>query len=317
MSAAAALRIATLVAADAPRYRELMLEAYEQAADAFTSTAAERAAEPLAWWVERIASPSGRTQCFGAFDGDALVGTVALEYSTRPKTRHAALVIGMYVRPAARRRGAGALLMHAAIAAARARPGLRQLRLTVTQGNDAAVRLYQSLGFRAWGVEPMAIHTPSGDLGKVHMTRPLADEADRGYPAMLQPMQLGYIIVYVSDVPASLAFFEQAFGLHRRFLHESGTYGELDTGATTLAFAAHDIAQANLPAGYVRADASAQPLGVEIGLLTDDVPAAHARAVARGATELAAPTTKPWGQVVSYVRAPDGTLVEICTPVGG
>jgi hypothetical protein len=26
---------------------------------------------------------------------------------------------------------------------------------------------------------------------------------------------------------------------------------------------------------------------------------------------------KPWGQVVSYVRCPDGTLVEICSPVGG
>lgn len=47
-------------------------------------------------------------------------------------------------------------------------------------------------------------------------------------------MKLGYTIVYVPDVAASLAFFEQAFGIERRFLHESGMYGELDTGATTL-----------------------------------------------------------------------------------
>lgn len=50
-------------------------------------------------------------------------------------------------------------------------------------------------------------------------------------------MQLGYTIVYVPDVAQSLAFFEQAFGLKRRFLHESGEYGELETGASTLAFA--------------------------------------------------------------------------------
>jgi selenide,water dikinase len=57
-------------------------------------------------------------------------------------------------------------------------------------------------------------------------------------------MQLGYTIVYVPDVAASLAFFEQAFGLQRRFLHEAGDYGELDTGATTLAFAAHALGRA-------------------------------------------------------------------------
>lgn len=130
-------------------------------------------------------------------------------------------------------------------------------------------------------------------------------------------MKLGYTIVYVPDVAASLAFFESAFGLPRRFLHESGTYGELDTGATTLAFAAHALGDHNFAGGHVRASESARPLGMEIALVTDDVAAAHGRAIAHGATELAAPTSKPWGQVVSYVRAPDGTLVELCTPVGG
>lgn len=130
-------------------------------------------------------------------------------------------------------------------------------------------------------------------------------------------MKLGYTIVYVPDVAASLAFFEQAFGLQRRFLHESGSYGELDTGATTLAFAAHELGDAHFAGGVVRASESARPLGMEIALVTPDVAAAHARAVAQGARELAAPEAKPWGQVVSYVRAPDGTLVELCTPMGG
>ena len=130
-------------------------------------------------------------------------------------------------------------------------------------------------------------------------------------------MKLGYTITYVPDVAASLAFFEQAFGLKRRFLHESGTYGELDTGETTLAFAAHELGDMNFAGGHVHADTSAQPLGFEIALVTDDVPDAHARAVAAGAREMAAPSHKPWGQVVSYVRCPDGILVELCTPVGG
>lgn len=122
---------------------------------------------------------------------------------------------------------------------------------------------------------------------------------------------------YVPNVGASLAFCEQAFGLTRRFLHESGTYGELATGETTLAFAAHELGDANFPGGHVAAHTSPQPLGFEIGLVTDDVAGAHAKALAAGATELAAPVTKPWGQVVSYVRCPDGLLVELCTPIAG
>lgn len=128
-------------------------------------------------------------------------------------------------------------------------------------------------------------------------------------------MKLGYTILYVPDVDASLTFFECAFGLRRRFLHESGTYGELDTGETTLAFAAHELGAMNLPGGYVAAHSAAQPLGMELALVTEDVAAAHATALAAGARELAPPQAKPWGQVVSYVRCPDGALVELCSPI--
>jgi lactoylglutathione lyase len=128
-------------------------------------------------------------------------------------------------------------------------------------------------------------------------------------------MKLGYTIVYVPDVAASLDFFSRAFGLRQRFLHESGTYGELDTGETTLAFAAHALGDASFPGGHVRAHESKAPLGMEIALVTDDVHAAHANALAQGAAELAPAKNMPWGQTVSYVRAPDGTLIELCTPV--
>ena len=128
-------------------------------------------------------------------------------------------------------------------------------------------------------------------------------------------MKLGYTIVYVPSVEASLKFFAQAFGLRQRFLHESGDYGELDTGETTLSFASHGLGELNFPRGHVRASASEQPLGMEIALVTQDVHSAHKSALEHGATELSPPAQKPWGQVVSYVRAPDGTLIELCTPI--
>lgn len=129
-------------------------------------------------------------------------------------------------------------------------------------------------------------------------------------------MKFGYTILYVPNVIASIDFFERAFGMQRGFVHDGGDYGELVTGTTTLSFAAHTLGQNNLPNGYVQANTSPQPLGMEIALITDDVSIAHAKALAAGATELTAPVLKPWGQTVSYVRCPDGCLVELCTPVG-
>jgi catechol 2,3-dioxygenase-like lactoylglutathione lyase family enzyme len=129
-------------------------------------------------------------------------------------------------------------------------------------------------------------------------------------------MKYGYTIVYVPDVVASLAFFEQAFGFARRFLTPEEDYGELDSGATTIAFATHALAESNSSSGFVYGSQTDKPLGVELALVTDDVGTAHAAAIAAGAVELSAPKKKPWGQVVSYVRCPDGTLVELCTPVG-
>lgn len=127
-------------------------------------------------------------------------------------------------------------------------------------------------------------------------------------------MKFGYTIIYVSDVHASLAFFEKAFGLKTRFVHESG-YGELETGETTLAFASHDLGHNNLPKGYIAADSSKLPLGIEVALVTVAVAESHERAVQSGATSIKEPMVKPWGQTVSYVQCPDGTLVELCSPI--
>jgi catechol 2,3-dioxygenase-like lactoylglutathione lyase family enzyme len=128
-------------------------------------------------------------------------------------------------------------------------------------------------------------------------------------------MQFAYTLVYVPDVAASLAFFERAFGLPTRFLHESGAYGEVETGGAgaTLAFVDHATARDSVQHDYVAAHSSAPPLGMEIGFTVPDVQAAFDQAVAAGASALAAPVTKPWGQTVAYVRCPDGTLVELCT----
>lgn len=128
-------------------------------------------------------------------------------------------------------------------------------------------------------------------------------------------MKFGYTIIYVPDVGQALDYFNRAFGLTTKMLHETGLYGELETGQTTLAFAAEMLAYMNYPKGHLSAHASDVPLAIEIALVCDDVPAAHAKALAEGGMELAPPQNKPWGQMVSYVQTPERVVVELCTPV--
>jgi catechol 2,3-dioxygenase-like lactoylglutathione lyase family enzyme len=127
-------------------------------------------------------------------------------------------------------------------------------------------------------------------------------------------MQFGYTILYVDDVAATLDFYGKAFALATRFLHDSGTYGELETGATALAFASRtmlrELGKTPLP------PVLAQPTS-EIALVTADVPAAVERALAAGATLVQAPKAMPWGQTIAYVGDINGFLVELCTPMAG
>lgn len=130
-------------------------------------------------------------------------------------------------------------------------------------------------------------------------------------------MKFAYTILYVKDVDTSLKFYETAFGIERKMLHESGMYGELETGGTTLAFAAEAMGEINFPAiGIEPCDPDKRPSASEIAFSTEDVQAAFDKAVANGATAFSEPVTKPWGQTVGYVRDPDGHLVELCTPIG-
>lgn len=125
-------------------------------------------------------------------------------------------------------------------------------------------------------------------------------------------MQFGYTIVYVGDVAATVAFYEAAFGLKRRFIHESGDYAEMETGSTALAFSSLRL-MAQLGKNPQPAVAGAPCF--EIAFTTPDVQAAVAHAVAAGARLVQAPESMPWGQTVAYVADRNEVLVELCTPM--
>jgi len=130
----------------------------------------------------------------------------------------------------------------------------------------------------------------------------------------MNKMRLGYTILYVEDVERTIEFYESAFGLKKLFIHESGEYGELDTGDTKLAFVSYELAESN-NVGFTKLSKNNETSTMEIALITDDVEAAFNHAVRTGAKEVQEPAQKPWGQTVAYVTDLNGFLIEICPPI--
>ena len=151
-----------------------MLEAYGLHPEAFTSSVAERAAMPMAWWESRL--DSDLDLVLGAFDDGNLVGIVGLAFEPREKARHKATLFGMYVSAGFRHGGLGYRLVQAALAEARAHAGLKLIQLTVTAGNDAAFALYQRCGFVQFGLEPLAVRMGEEYFDKIHMWREVGAE---------------------------------------------------------------------------------------------------------------------------------------------
>ncbi len=87
-----------------------------------------------------------------------LIGVVGLLRNQSDKERHKASVVGMYVAPEAAGRGVGRALLNELLARAAQVEGLRQIQLMVSSRNEAARKLYESLGFRKYGCEVDALN---------------------------------------------------------------------------------------------------------------------------------------------------------------
>ena len=108
-------------------------------------------------------------------------------------------------------------------------------------------------------------------------------------------MKLDGIMIWVLDVPATVAFYEAAFGLATAQVDEEGRFAMMDTGQTTLQFA-DEGAAAGTGVSVRPNRAEDVAAASQLAFVADDVHAAYQRAVAAGAIAEVAPVEKPWGQ---------------------
>ena len=137
--------IRRLERSDAFAFRDLRLEGLQRHPEAFGASYEQE----LQYSETQVGDMISNSVVFGGFAEDgALAGVVAVARSKGAKMRHIASIWGMYVRQEARGTGLSRLLMDAAVE--EAKTTCRSIRLCVVSSNDAAIRLYESFGFRAW-----------------------------------------------------------------------------------------------------------------------------------------------------------------------
>jgi ribosomal protein S18 acetylase RimI-like enzyme len=160
------LTVRKLVPDDTETFIRIRREALDQEPSAFVSSPDDDRALDPSFVLEAFSNSSQAT--FGAFAPD-LIGIVGIGRESHRKAAHKAHVWGLYVRPAQRRSGVGRSLLIAALGFAGELNGVTHVHLGVAESNTPALRLYESVGFVAWGKEPAALCIGGHPIAEHHM----------------------------------------------------------------------------------------------------------------------------------------------------
>jgi ribosomal protein S18 acetylase RimI-like enzyme len=171
MSSVAAVR--ALLPGDAETYAAVRARAVAEEPLSFSSGPGDDRNASIDFVRTMLGDPSQAV--FGAFverpeRGPELVGIVGILREHHRKRAHRASLWGLYVTPPHRGRSVGRALMNAALAWASSIGGIEYVDLQVATWNREALRLYEGLGFVAWGTESDAFRASDSVVDDHHMT---------------------------------------------------------------------------------------------------------------------------------------------------
>jgi ribosomal protein S18 acetylase RimI-like enzyme len=162
---------------DAKALRTLRLRALQEHPEAFLISVAEEAENMVGDFEKLITqrwSADDNQMLVAELEG-ALVGMCGFYREARSKIAHRMTVWGLYVHADARGHHAGRRLLEQAINRSTTIDGITQIHISVTADNVEARRLYESMGFTAWGIEPASMRVDGKDLDEAHMVLQLPE----------------------------------------------------------------------------------------------------------------------------------------------
>jgi ribosomal protein S18 acetylase RimI-like enzyme len=167
------IQVRLLTADDAEPFRTIRLEALRNNPEAFGSTFEAESVAPLRKYIDWFTT----SQIYGAFEGGELVGIAALKIQEGKKEAHKGSLLSVYVRAQARGKGVGRLLIETIVQAARQQ--IEILLLAVVSDNHEAIRLYERLGFVAYGRERNSLKWEGRYFDEILMAKDLLAGADK------------------------------------------------------------------------------------------------------------------------------------------
>jgi RimJ/RimL family protein N-acetyltransferase len=134
----------------------LRLRSLKEHPEAFGASVEESDAD-LEQIAEQLTQGRPDSGVMGIFLKDELVGITSINRHPRPKTRHRAYIGAMYVLPEHRGQGLARYLLRDTLDYLKTQPGIEDVVLAVTSGNETARKIYRDVGFQTWGVDPRYI----------------------------------------------------------------------------------------------------------------------------------------------------------------
>lgn len=150
------MNLRLLTSSDAEAWWQLRLESLQNDSDSFADSAEEHQTKTLDFARERLSGNPAENFVVGYFENESLSGTAGFYRHPHLKEHHKGTIWGVYVQPQSRGKGVAKALMQEIIRRARVLEGLEQI-LLIASAHLPARKLYEGLGFQAYGVEPRSL----------------------------------------------------------------------------------------------------------------------------------------------------------------
>jgi ribosomal protein S18 acetylase RimI-like enzyme len=150
-------------------YRGVRLACLKNAPQFFGSTYEEEILNPKFSFETYIETDSPDHVMFGALDGERLIGIAGFNRMARKRASHRGELVQVYVEPGYRGQNLGEKLLRHVLDYAFALDGIEQVQLSVIASNKTAIKLYEKLGFKSFGVQPHYFKVEDGYLDQQFM----------------------------------------------------------------------------------------------------------------------------------------------------